>query len=213
MTHEATTEPDLELASPGRRLAGWAIEWGFGLVLFLLLLLVAGAVGEGSGDGGTVLVLGMLASAVVYIVWLLVAASRGQTPGKQILGMYVVKKDDRVAGLGYVLLREIVVKTLVAILGAIIFGIGWFIAALWCTWDKDRQCLWDKVIDTRVVHARHGIADALVLDWRDTGDEGSVSRETGEAAENLRTLGELHERGLLTDEEYEERRAREMERL
>ena len=118
MTHEATTEPDLELASPGRRLAGWAIEWGFGLVL----LLVAGAVGEGSGDGGTVLVLGMLASAVVYIVWLLVAASRGQTPGKQILGMYVVKKDDRVAGLGYILLREIVVKTLVAILGAIMFS-------------------------------------------------------------------------------------------
>ena len=32
-------------------------------------------------------------------------------------------------------------------------------------------------------------------------------------AENLRTLAELHERGLLTDEEYEERRAREMERL
>ena len=213
MTDADATQPELELASPGRRLAGWAIEWGFGLVLFLLLLLVAGAVGEGSGDGGTVLVLGMLASAVVYIVWLLVAASRGQTPGKQILSMYVVKKDDRVAGLGYVLLREIVIKALVGILGAIIFGIGWFIAALWCTWDKDRQCLWDKMIDTRVVHARHGVADALVLDWRDAGGKGRVDRETGEAAENLQTLEDLHNRGLLTDEEYEERRAREVERL
>ena len=159
------------------------------------------------------LVLGMLAYAVVYIVWLLVAASRGQTPAKQILGMYVVKKDDRVAGLGYVLLREIVIKALVGILGAIIFGIGWFIAALWCTWDKDRQCLWDKMIDTRVVHARHGVADALVLDWRDAGGKGRVDRETGEAAENLQTLEDLHNRGLLTDEEYEERRAREVERL
>ena len=32
-------------------------------------------------------------------------------------------------------------------------------------------------------------------------------------AERLRTLSELHERGLLTDEEYAERRAREVEQI
>ena len=35
----------------------------------------------------------------------------------------------------------------------------------------------------------------------------------GDAADNLRTLGELKERGLLTDAEFEERRARELKRL
>ena len=35
----------------------------------------------------------------------------------------------------------------------------------------------------------------------------------GDAADNLRTLGELRDRGLLTDAEFEERRARELERL
>ena len=35
----------------------------------------------------------------------------------------------------------------------------------------------------------------------------------GNAADNLRTLGELRERGLLTDEEFQERRERELKRL
>ena len=96
--------------------------------------------------------------------------------------------------------------------GAIFFGIGWFIAALWCTWDKDRQCLWDKIIETYVVYAPSGFADAFVMAPEDANG-GGPTPGTGEAAENLRTLAELHERGLLTDEEYEERRAREMERL
>ena len=43
--------------------------------------------------------------------------------------------------------------------------------------------------------------------------ERAALTEAGEAAENLQTLEDLHNRGLLTDEEYEERRAREVERL
>lgn len=40
-----------------------------------------------------------------------------------------------------------------------------------------------------------------------------VTTSAERAAENLQTLQDLHARGLLTDEEYEERRAREMENL
>ncbi len=36
--------------------------------------------------------------------------------------------------------------------------VGWLVAlvanavaAAWCLWDKDRQCLWDKIVGTRVV--------------------------------------------------------------
>lgn len=28
------------------------------------------------------------------------------------------------------------------------------VAALWCVWDADRQCVWDKIVRTRVVNAR-----------------------------------------------------------
>ncbi len=41
----------------------------------------------------------------------------------------------------------------------------------------------------------------------------AAASDRSSAADSLRTLGELHEQGLLTDEEYEERRAREVERL
>ncbi len=44
-------------------------------------------------------------------------------------------------------------------------------------------------------------------------DSNDSPPEVGNAADNLRTLGELRERGLLTDAEFEERRARELERL
>ncbi|MCY3647267.1 MAG: TM2 domain-containing protein [Chloroflexi bacterium] len=45
------------------------------------------------------------------------------------------------------------------------------------------------------------------------GATGDPVSEVSSAADNLRILGELHERGLLTDDEYDERRAREVERL
>ena len=72
------------------------------------------------------------------------------------------------------------------------------LAALWCVWDIDTQCLWDKPLDTFVI-----------------SDQGStvVPVARTEATENLRTLADLHQRGLLTDAEYEERRQRELERL
>ena len=45
------------------------------------------------------------------------------------------------------------------------------------------------------------------------GGPGSGAEAARRAAQNLRSLAELRERGLLTSEEYEERRAREVERL
>ena len=75
------------------------------------------------------------------------------------------------------------------------------IAALWCIWDANRQCLWDKVVRTYVVRAAT------------TPSEVTGTSASERAAENLQTLQDLHARGLLTDEEYEERRARELERL
>ena len=111
------------------------------------------------------------------------------------------------------LLREIVAKwAFFAVLDVVLMlasagvagtitAIVFAIAALWCVWDANRQCLWDKALGTYVV----GEAD------EPPGVRVTTSAER--AAENLETLQDLHARGLLTDEEYEERRAREMENL
>ncbi len=177
--------PDLALASQGRRLAAYVLD----IVLFGVTL------------------------GVGWLIWLLVVGQRGQNPAKQLLGMHVVRADGSRAELGWMLLREIVAKwAFFAVLDVVLMlvsagvagtitAIVFAIAALWCAWDANRQCLWDKALGTYVVHE---------------GDEPAGARltsSTERAAENLETLQDLHNRGLLTDEEYEERRARELESL
>ena len=99
------------------------------------------------------------------------------------------------------------------------------IAALWCTWSEDQQCLWDKVVRTYVVRVQTHVVrvGSTPFAEQNTKSQSVAASPTlttqqdmpfsKQAAENLRTLAELHERGLLTDEEYEERRAREAGRL
>ncbi len=185
MTDTDATQPELELASQGRRLAAFLLD----IPLFFITL------------------------GIGWLIWLLVVGGRGQNPAKQILGMHVVLADGNRAGLGRMLLREIIAKWGAFVLLDYVLGFadgdvaGWVslaafaVAALWCTWDANRQCLWEKVVGTYVVRE----VDAPV--------GGRVVSPEERAAENLETLADLHARGLLTDEEYEERRAREMERL
>ena len=132
-------EPGPELASQGRRLAGAVLDGA----IFTLTL----------GLG--------------WIIWYLVAARGGQSPAKRLLGMRVIREDGTVAGLGWMIIRDLAVRViafgavnavLVSVLGAesgvAIYGLALIIAALWCVWDANRQCLWDKIVRTRVVHGR-----------------------------------------------------------
>ncbi len=173
---------DWELAGQGRRLAAYILD-------FIIFVIVPG---------------------IVWLIWILVVGGRGQSPAKHLLGIHVIHKDGKRAGLGWMLLREIAVKwgffAVLALvlsvanpsLGSTIAPVAFAVAALWCAWDANRQCLWDKAIGTYVV--------------KPLETPGGTS-PTGRAAENLQTLQELRARGLLTDEEYEERRARELENL
>lgn len=179
------TGPELELASQGRRLGAYVLD----AILFTVTL------------------------GIGWLIWLLVVGRRGQNPAKQILGIHVVREDGNRAGLGWMLLREIGLKwatfaVLDMILSFINAGVAggitlfvFAVAALWCAWDANRQCLWDKVVGTYVV--------------RETGAPSVLGATTPSerTAENLQTLEDLRARGLLTDEEYQERRARELESL
>ncbi len=120
---------ELQTATPMRRLGGYLLD-----VLLLIVTLVVG-----------------------WVIWFLVVAQRGQTPGKQLTNMYIMREDGSRAGGWYTLLREFVVEGLLfGLIGAVTFGISSIIAALWCTWDRDRQCLWDKVTSTYVAYSPAG---------------------------------------------------------
>ena len=131
--------PGPQLASPGRRLAGFALDW----------------------------VLSFLTVSIGWIIWWLIVARSGRSPAKQLLGMRIIREDGAPAGLGRMVLRFVVVINLAPILlmGVLVYllddyvvvagyYLGFAVAALWCVWDANRQCLWDKVVNTRVVHDR-----------------------------------------------------------
>ena len=100
-------------------------------------------------------VVGALAIVVVgYIVWWLIALGRGQTPGKQIVGIRVIKDNGEPSNWGYTFLREFVIKLLlVGFISDVTFGIGRLVDYLWPLWDKAEkmQTLHDKLLGTLVV--------------------------------------------------------------
>lgn len=147
------------LAGPGRRLAGWLVDT-------TLLSVAAFATGLlpfiPDDDAGF-----FVSEFVVLIgggsVWFLIARDKGQSPAKMLLGMRAVRDDGRPASLGWMLLRDVWLRYVLFIaFGVVLSLIGgaiglWIdfalfaVAALWCVWDRNRQCLWDKVAGTRVV--------------------------------------------------------------
>ena len=122
---------ELVTASSGRRLGGYALD----AVIQILTLYIG------------------------WLIWAAIVAQRSQTPGKQLLSMYVMRDDGTRSGGAFMyFLRDGVVKGLLfSLLGALTLGILWLLAALWCIWDRERQCLWDKVSGTYVAYSPRGI--------------------------------------------------------
>ena len=154
------------LATFLQRLAAYLIDTVlFDLPLLVIILALVGIESGGPEppeDNGVGLLivmigvmLGSMALLVGYAVWWLFALRRGQTPGKQMVGIRVVKDDGEPSGWGYTFLREFVIKGL---LGGFLSGMtgGIYFAAdhLWPLWDRDRQALHDKMIGTLVVQNR-----------------------------------------------------------
>lgn len=108
----------METASPVRRLFADILE----VILFFLTLIIG------------------------YIIWWLIVLGRGQTPGKQLLGIYAIKRDGGRAGWGTMFIRE-VVKVI-----AHSFVIGFFADALLLLMDdEEHRSLSDRVANTVIV--------------------------------------------------------------
>ena len=91
---------------------------------------------------------------LIYAAWFLSALSGGQTPGKQIAGVRVIRANGEPSGWGHTFLREVVIKRIVVgFLSVMTGGIFFVVNYGWPLWDKDRQALHDKMVETLVVGA------------------------------------------------------------
>ncbi len=220
----AEPAPTVALASRKRRFAGYLLDGVFALVASVPALIAYSPRDAFSGNnvvGVTALSTGTL--ILVGVLWFRLTTGRGQSPAKWLLRLRVVRDDGFVADWRWMFAREIALKgvsfsalgwALSAAVGDAaatwIPGLALAVAALWCAWDANRQCLWDKAAGTRVVHDPEGVVapgGPVIVD----SAPAAVTPAT--PAEYLDTLADLHRQGLLTDAEYEERRQRELERL
>jgi uncharacterized RDD family membrane protein YckC len=163
----------LELASWGSR-AGASVLDALVVSAIWILLTVPGIVllaATSSGvAGGVVIGLGLLAGVVIAILYGAFFMQRdgehnGQTPGKQWVGIRVVRVHGEPMGWGWSLLREVVLKglalgmasTIASGLTFFLLGIGgiapYLADYLWPLWDDQNRAIHDMVAETRVVRA------------------------------------------------------------
>lgn len=163
------------------------------------------------GDNWLEGILQVITLGIGWLIWFAIVAPKGQTPAKQILGVYIhdYHTGER-ASAGKVWLREIVWKlgpTL--ILGAALSlaansfngfnfgGIYQIIGALWMFGDE-RQALWDKFAGTVVRYHPGGFR---------APNEAVLEMVDGPRPDRrLQELELLKNRGLVTDDEYQQKR-------
>jgi uncharacterized RDD family membrane protein YckC len=78
----------------------------------------------------------------IFYQWYFLTKYQGQTPGKMLLGIRVVKTDGSALST-----LDAIVRTLGYTLNWILLGIGWLLAF----WDSNHQGLHDRMADTYVV--------------------------------------------------------------
>jgi uncharacterized RDD family membrane protein YckC len=148
-----------QLSSWGRRVAATLLDWLILLIpvaaVIALVVIVAfssdaGAVATGIASG--------LAYLLVLIFYAPVLMARqgehnGQTWGKQIVGIQVVRDNGEPVDFGFAFLRDVIVKGLLfGFVGGWFFSIPTIVDYLWPLWDGENRCLHDMVVSTHVVH-------------------------------------------------------------
>jgi uncharacterized RDD family membrane protein YckC len=147
----------VELATWGSRVGALLLDG-----LFAILPIIVG-IGFAASDSnalevvGVVLILGGLVWCylVYYPVFMSRAGERnGQSLGKQIVGIRVVRDTGQPMDYGWSLLRELVVRGLLfGVVGSFFFSIPLLLDYLWPLWDESNRALHDMVVSTHVVRA------------------------------------------------------------
>jgi uncharacterized RDD family membrane protein YckC len=120
---------EIALAGIGRRLAGYLLD---GLLAIVTLF-------------------------IGWLIWSIVVWGRGQSPGKQLLGMRVLRTDRLVASGRLNMFGRFLAMWLIGIVAG--FTIIGYVLYFWLCWDRNRQELWDKMASTIVVRDARGLLD------------------------------------------------------
>jgi uncharacterized RDD family membrane protein YckC len=149
-----------QLASWGSRVGATLLDWLILLIPVTLLIVLVVVVALSSDVGGIVTA---ILSSLLYLVAVLFyapllmgrqGAHNGQTWGKQIVGIRVVRDSGQQVDIGFAFLREFVVKGLLfGFVGSFFFSIPTLIDYLWPLWDDQNRALHDMVVSTHVVRA------------------------------------------------------------
>ena len=151
----------------GTPLAGWwsrvgatLLDWLILLIPSVILIAIVVGVFSASDAGGVVTaIVAFLAYITISILYAPVLVARqgehnGQTWGKQIVGIRVVRDTGQPVDLGYGFLREIAVKAfLFGFLGGFLASIPTILDWLWPLWDDENRCLHDMLVKSHVVKA------------------------------------------------------------
>jgi len=147
----------LVLAERGTRLGAELLDiiiFGSMVYLPFLVLGVAGAsaASTSAGEtGGSMMALGLTLSIVGFVAWFGLTISylrrNGQSIGKKIVGLKIVRKDGTRASVGRIIfLRNLTIRAIS------IIPLFTFVDALFI-FSESRQCLHDRLADTIVIVA------------------------------------------------------------
>ena len=153
------------LASWWSRVGGALIDGlivGIGGAVLLVALTAPFGIGFFAGEefGVVSLIVGLLfATLCVTIVAFLyapamMARTNGQTLGRMVVGIRVVRAKGQPMTFGWAMLREVAVKALLfGIASSMTFGLASLLDVLWPLWDEENRALHDFIVDTRVIRA------------------------------------------------------------
>jgi uncharacterized RDD family membrane protein YckC len=153
---------ELQIAGRGTRLGAYLLDVLVSILFAVPALIAGGAsmftslasanpenmIALFTGTFGVLLLVGMLAYAVITII---LVHKNGQTIGKKLLGIKVVRKEGARASLGRIFWLRNIVNALPSMI-PVVGGFYFFIDSLFI-FSESNQCVHDKIADTIVVRA------------------------------------------------------------
>jgi uncharacterized RDD family membrane protein YckC len=122
---------------PAPVLAGWPLRFASGLLDFIITGVLTGVASMASQAFGYVVAL------IVLIVFGVLEGTRGQTPGKMVVGLRTLKLvDGSLLGAGLGICRRIL---------HVLDYIPCLVGYLWPLWDEKRQTFADKLVKSVVI--------------------------------------------------------------
>ncbi|UJR85390.1 RDD family protein [Sandaracinus amylolyticus] len=150
-----TNERDLAspLADPALRLVARWIDVALPLAPALVFVPLGAALDAGALVRGGLLAT-VVATIALFALNLMLLHRYGQSLGKRVLGLRIVRSDGSPATLGTILGRRIVLAGVLA--GVPFLGAIFTIADVLCVFTESRQTLHDRIADTIVIDVRRG---------------------------------------------------------